>query len=57
MKADLVDQPLVREGGYLLLPDRPGLGIDLNEDAFSSYPPVPYDRPPLINPDGSLRDY
>ena len=56
-KAELVDQPLTREGGYLLLPDRPGIGIELNEEAFSKYPPVPYNRPALINPDGSLRDY
>jgi galactonate dehydratase len=56
-KADLVDEPLTREGGYLLVTDRPGIGIDLNEEAFAKYPPVPYDRPPLINVDGSLRDY
>lgn len=57
IKADLVDEPLKREGGYLLLPDRPGIGIDLNEEAFSKYPPLGYDRPALINPDGSLREY
>ena len=54
--ADLVDQPLTREGGYLPPPDRPGIGIDLNEEAFSNYQLVPYIRPGLINPDGSLRD-
>ena len=57
VKADLVDEPLTRDGGYLLVPDRPGIGIDLNEEAFAKYPTVPYDRPPLINPDGSLREY
>ena len=57
VKADLVDEPMKREGGYLLLPDRPGIGIDLNEDAFSDYPPLPRERPALINSDGSLRDY
>ena len=57
VKADLVDEPLRREGGYLLVPKRPGIGIELNEEAFSKYPPVPYVRPPLINPDGSLREY
>jgi hypothetical protein len=40
-----------------LVPDRPGIGIDLNEEAFANYPTMPYNRPPLINPDGSLRDY
>ncbi|MEE2753283.1 MAG: galactonate dehydratase [Candidatus Latescibacterota bacterium] len=57
VKADLVDEPLKRDGGYLLVPDRPGIGIDLNEGAFAKYPVVPYSRPPLINADGSLREY
>ncbi len=56
-KRDLVKAPLQREGGYLLLPTAPGLGIELNEEAFKHYPPVPYERPPLIAPDGSLREY
>jgi len=56
-KADLVKEPLKREGGYLLVPDTPGLGIELNEEAFKHYPPVSRQRPPLIAPDGSLRDY
>ncbi|MDA0677094.1 MAG: galactonate dehydratase [Chloroflexi bacterium] len=38
VKADLVDAPMKREGGYLLLPTRPGIGIDLNEEAFAKYP-------------------
>ena len=56
-KRDLVKQPLVRDGGYLLIPDTPGLGIELNEEAFKHYPPISYTRPPLIQPDGGLRDY
>jgi galactonate dehydratase len=57
IKADLVDEPIKREGGYLVVPTRPGIGVDLNEEAFSKYPPVPYDRPALVNPDGGLREY
>ena len=57
MKADLVKEPLKREGGYLIVPDKPGIGVELNEEAFKRYPPVSYDRPPLVNPDGSLREY
>ena len=56
-KRDLVKEPLRREGGYLRVPEAPGIGIELNEEAFKHYPPAPYDRPPLIAPDGSLRDY
>ncbi len=57
VKRDLVNAPMKREGGYLIVPKTPGLGIELNEDAFRKYPPKPYTRPPLINPDGSLREY
>ena len=56
-KCDLVRAPLRREGGFLLLPDGPGLGVELNEEAFSRYPPVAYERLPVIHPDGGLRDY
>ena len=56
-KRDLVKEPLRCENGYLIVPTTPGLGIELNEEAFRHYPPVPYQRPPLIAPDGGLRDY
>ena len=55
VKADLVQEPLKREGGYLIVPDKPGIGVELNEEAFKHYPPVSYDRPPLVNPDGYER--
>ena len=50
-------EPLRREGGYLIVPESPGLGIELNEEAFKHYPPVPYKRPPLVGRDGALKDY
>ena len=36
VKADLVDEPLTRDGDYLLVPDGPGIGIDLNEEGLQS---------------------
>jgi galactonate dehydratase len=57
IKAELVKEPLKRVGGYLEVPTKPGIGVELNEEAFKHYPPVPYDRPALINADGSLREY
>ena len=57
VKADLVDQPVTRQGGFLLVSDRPGIGIELNEEAFKRYPPVPYQRSAVVNTDGSLREY
>lgn len=54
MARDLLN-PLPRiEAGYLHLPDRPGLGIELNEEAARDYPPLPYDRPVIIGQDGSI---
>jgi len=36
---------------------QPGLGVELNEEAFRHYPSVPYRRPAVVGPDGGLRDY
>ena len=44
----------VIEDGYIQLPTKPGLGIELNEDAARDYPPSPWDRPVVIQPDGSV---
>lgn len=53
----LIKEPIKYEAGYLIVPNTPGLGVELNEEAFRHYPPTPYDRSPLIGPDGGLRDY
>lgn len=56
-KRDLVREPLRLQDGHLLLPQSPGIGIELNEEAFKHYPPKPYTRAPVIGRDGALRDY
>ncbi len=56
-KIDLVPDPLEFHSGYLQLRDRPGLGIELNDEAVKHYPPISFDRSPIVNRDGSLRDY
>jgi galactonate dehydratase len=56
-KRDFVVEPLKIKDGFLEIPDRPGLGIELNEEALKHYPPKPFDRPIAYNTDGSLRDY
>ena len=56
-RRDLVRKPLRRKGGYVVVPDKPGLGIELNEEAFRDYPPMPYTWSPVISRDGALRDY
>ncbi|MBI2965661.1 MAG: galactonate dehydratase [Chloroflexi bacterium] len=56
-KRDFVVEPLKIKDGFLEIPDRPGLGIELNEEALKHYPPRPIERPIAYNLDGSLRDY
>ena len=45
--------PTVRDG-YLELPQRPGIGIELNVDAVDRYPSRPNDRPVIVRSDGSI---
>jgi galactonate dehydratase len=35
---DIVDQPVTREGGYILVSDRPGIGLEIDESKLSRYP-------------------
>jgi galactonate dehydratase len=51
---ELVREPLVLEGGYLRVPDRPGLGIELNLPAFAGKPLKPWRRPLVIETDGNI---
>ena len=56
------------EGGYILVPDKPGLGIELNDEAVKEYarlkrpePRFPYSAPgtspPLFHEDGSFAQW
>ena len=51
---NLILEPLKREGGYLELPQDPGLGIELNEKAFAGNPLKKWHRPFVIEPDGNI---
>ena len=53
-RRDLVDEPMKLVDGYLDLPTRPGLGIELNEDAFPRYPFRTWHRGIPTRADGSL---
>ena len=39
-KDELVLHPPKIIDGYLIVPDRPGWGCDLNEDAIEAHPPI-----------------
>jgi galactonate dehydratase len=52
---DLVDNVIEIRDGYLLAPDRPGLGIDLDDGGLARHPPVSIDlSDPLLREDGSV---
>ncbi|HEY3111335.1 MAG TPA: mandelate racemase/muconate lactonizing enzyme family protein [Chloroflexota bacterium] len=35
---ELLEQPLERDGGWIIVPDRPGIGVELREEAFAKFP-------------------
>ena len=47
---------LRREGGYIPVPDAPGLGVELDDALLAELPsePPPTDRAPLLRQDGSV---
>jgi galactonate dehydratase len=53
-RRDLVQEPMVLKDGYLELPTAPGLGIELNIEAFKHYPPRRMHRPFPFKPDGAM---
>jgi len=53
-RRDLVVEPYEMVDGYLTLPDKPGLGIELNEGYFQAHPYKPWHRAFPIQSDGSM---
>jgi L-alanine-DL-glutamate epimerase-like enolase superfamily enzyme len=53
LATEILSEPLdIQEGGELIVPTKPGLGIDVNEDVISKYPwiPGPWSFFQLISP-------
>jgi galactonate dehydratase len=50
----LIREPLKFDNGYVLIPETPGLGIELNEDAFPKQPLTSWRRPLIVEPDGNI---
>ena len=48
---------LEREGPYYPLPTRPGLGVELDEEAAARHPLEPHEHPHLSRPDGSYTNW
>jgi galactonate dehydratase len=54
-RRELVDEPMKLVDGFLELPERPGLGLELNEEALEEgYEARSWHRPFLWRADGSL---
>lgn len=53
---DLVVQPLAYEDGFLLVPDTPGIGVTLAEDAAEKFPYKPLEVTTRLHVDGSVVD-
>jgi galactonate dehydratase len=53
-RRDLIREAPVVKAGYLPIPEKPGWGIELNEEAFRHYPPKPWRRGFGFGADGSV---
>lgn len=55
-KSDIVGPKVERDGGYLLISDRPGIGVELLEGAAERHPFRPRDMITRLHEDGSVID-
>ena len=51
---EIVDQPVVREGGYILVNDRPGIGVAIREDKLAKFPYQPKQITGAFAADGAV---
>ena len=51
---EIVDQPLVLEQGYVIVPDRPGIGIEIQEEKLSRFPYQPRAIRANLRADGAV---
>ncbi len=55
-KSLMVKQPVRLEKGFLLVPDAPGIGVEINEDFFRTHKYAPRDLNTPLRDDGSVAD-
>ena len=51
---EIVDEPIGLEGGYRIVPDRPGLGVEIDEDKLDRFPFTPRKIVGNFQADGSV---
>ncbi len=54
---EVVDQPIAVEEGYVPVPTRPGLGVEVDERAAARHPFKPEAEQRYLHPDGSVADW
>ena len=55
-KSEIVKTALAQEDGFLIIPDAPGIGIELAEDAAERHPYAPRAVKTRLHADGSVVD-
>ncbi len=55
-KSEIVNSPLRVEGGFIVVPDSPGIGIELADDAAERWPYTPREVKTRLHLDGSVVD-
>ena len=55
-KSEIVKTPLQVEDGFLIIPDGPGIGIELADDALERFPERPREVETRLHVDGSVVD-
>ena len=55
-KSEIVRSPLKVQDGFLIVPDAPGIGVELAEDAQERYPFRPLSVETRLHVDGSVVD-
>ncbi len=54
---EVITEPLVVKDGYLELNDKPGWGIELDDEVCAAHPEIPIAMPRLFRPDGAVADW
>ncbi len=54
VRKDVLREPLMVKDGYIPVPNKPGFGVELNEEALKHYPPKPWRRGFDYRADGSV---
>lgn len=55
-KSEIIKTAIEVENGFLIIPDAPGIGIELADDAQEKFPPIPREVRTRLHVDGSVID-